>query len=85
MGVNALGHDPSADLIEGLFCPRSILIAVEYCVGTHAISQGDQGEGAESDVFTGGIDPFLMKAKDGSLSVKALRLKRLIAKKTASA
>jgi large subunit ribosomal protein L28 len=33
----------------------------------------------------GGIDPFLMKAKDGSLSVKALRLKRLIAKKTASA
>jgi large subunit ribosomal protein L28 len=33
----------------------------------------------------GGIDPFLMKAKDGSLSVKALRLKRLIAKKTAAA
>jgi large subunit ribosomal protein L28 len=33
----------------------------------------------------GGIDPFLMKAKDRSLSVKALRLKRLIAKKTAAA
>ena len=33
---------------------------------------------------TGGIDPFLLKAKDSSLSVKALRLKRLIAKKTAA-
>jgi large subunit ribosomal protein L28 len=33
----------------------------------------------------GGIDPFLMKAKDSSLSVKALRLKRLIAKKTEAA
>ena len=32
---------------------------------------------------TGGIDTFLMKAKDSSLSVKALRLKRLIAKKSA--
>ena len=32
----------------------------------------------------GGIDPFLMKAKDSSLSVKALRLKRLIAKKSAA-
>ena len=34
---------------------------------------------------TGGLDPFLLKAKDGSLSVKALRLKRLIAKKIAAA
>jgi large subunit ribosomal protein L28 len=34
---------------------------------------------------TGGIDPFLLKAKDASLSTKALRLKRLIAKKTAAA
>ena len=34
---------------------------------------------------TGGIDPFLLKAKDGLLSVRALRLKRLIAKKTAAA
>ena len=34
---------------------------------------------------TGGIDPFLLKAKDTSLSTKALRLKRLIAKKTATA
>ena len=33
---------------------------------------------------TGGIDAFLMKAKDTSLSVKALRLKRLIAKKSAA-
>ena len=33
----------------------------------------------------GGIDPFLMKAKDSSLYVKALRLKRLIAKKTEAA
>ena len=33
----------------------------------------------------GGIDAFLMKAKDDVLSVKALRLKRMIAKKTASA
>jgi large subunit ribosomal protein L28 len=32
----------------------------------------------------GGIDPFLLKAKDTSLSVKALRLKRLIAKKSAA-
>jgi large subunit ribosomal protein L28 len=32
----------------------------------------------------GGIDPFLLKAKDASLSVKALRLKRLIAKKSAA-
>jgi large subunit ribosomal protein L28 len=34
---------------------------------------------------TGGLDPFLMKAKDALLSVRALRLKRLIAKKTAAA
>jgi len=34
---------------------------------------------------TGGIDEYLLKAKDGSLSVKALRLKRLIAKKIAAA
>jgi large subunit ribosomal protein L28 len=32
----------------------------------------------------GGLDPFLLKAKDGVLSVKALRLKRAIAKKTAA-
>ncbi|HEY1837443.1 MAG: 50S ribosomal protein L28 [Rhizomicrobium sp.] len=32
----------------------------------------------------GGIDPFLMKAKTSSLSARALRLKRLIAKKTAA-
>jgi large subunit ribosomal protein L28 len=32
----------------------------------------------------GGIDPFLLKAKDTSLSVRALRLKRLIAKKSAA-
>jgi large subunit ribosomal protein L28 len=32
----------------------------------------------------GGIDPFLMKAKDAKLSIRALRLKRAIAKKTAA-
>jgi large subunit ribosomal protein L28 len=32
----------------------------------------------------GGIDPYLMKAKDSSLSIRALRLKRLIAKKAAA-
>ena len=32
----------------------------------------------------GGIDVFLMKAKDGVLSPKALRLKRAIAKKNAA-
>jgi len=32
---------------------------------------------------SGGIDAFLMKAKDTSLSTRALRLKRLIAKKIA--
>jgi len=32
---------------------------------------------------TGGLDPFLLKAKDGTLSPKALRLKRAIAKKAA--
>lgn len=32
---------------------------------------------------SGGLDPFLMKAKDALLSPKALRLKRAIAKKTA--
>ena len=31
----------------------------------------------------GGLDPFLLKSKDNVLSVKALRLKRAIAKKTA--
>jgi large subunit ribosomal protein L28 len=31
----------------------------------------------------GGLDPFLLKAKEGLLSPKALRLKRAIAKKTA--
>lgn len=34
---------------------------------------------------TGGLDPFLLKAKDSSLSIRALRLKRLIAKKSAAA
>ena len=33
----------------------------------------------------GGLDPFLLKAKDGVLSPKALRLKRAIAKKAARA
>ena len=32
---------------------------------------------------TGGLDPYLLKAKPGVLSPKALRLKRTIAKKTA--
>ena len=32
----------------------------------------------------GGIDAYLLKAKDASLSVKALRLKRMIAKKLAA-
>ena len=31
----------------------------------------------------GGLDPFLLKAKESVLSPKALRLKRAIAKKTA--
>jgi large subunit ribosomal protein L28 len=33
----------------------------------------------------GGIDAFLLNARDTSLSVKALRLKRLIAKKSKAA
>jgi large subunit ribosomal protein L28 len=33
----------------------------------------------------GGLDPFLQKAKDDVLSIRALRLKRQIAKKLASA
>jgi len=33
----------------------------------------------------GGLDPFLLKAKDALLSVRALRLKRAIAKKLAKA
>ena len=32
----------------------------------------------------GGLDPYLLKAKDGVLSPKALRLKRAIAKKAAA-
>jgi hypothetical protein len=32
----------------------------------------------------GGLDPFLMNAKDSVLSERALRLKRAIAKKLAS-
>ena len=32
----------------------------------------------------GGLDPYLLKAKDSVLSIKALRLKRAIAKKTAA-
>jgi large subunit ribosomal protein L28 len=31
----------------------------------------------------GGLDPFLLKSKDTVLSIKALRLKRAIAKKAA--
>jgi large subunit ribosomal protein L28 len=34
---------------------------------------------------TGGLDAFLMKAKDAVLSTRALRLKRLIVKKAAAA
>lgn len=33
----------------------------------------------------GGIDAYLLKAKDDKLSTRALRLKRMIAKKTAAA
>jgi large subunit ribosomal protein L28 len=32
----------------------------------------------------GGLDPFLLKSKDAALSIKALRLKRAIAKKAAA-
>jgi large subunit ribosomal protein L28 len=32
---------------------------------------------------SGGLDPFLLKSRDGVLSTKALRLKRAIAKKLA--
>jgi large subunit ribosomal protein L28 len=32
----------------------------------------------------GGLDPFILKAKDSVLSPKALRLKRAIAKKAAA-
>ena len=32
---------------------------------------------------SGGLDPFLMKARDSALSTRALRLKRAIAKKLA--
>ncbi len=34
---------------------------------------------------SGGLDAYLLKAKDTSLSTRALRLKRMIAKKTAAA
>jgi large subunit ribosomal protein L28 len=34
---------------------------------------------------TGGLDAYLLKAKDATLSARALRLKRMIAKKTAVA
>jgi large subunit ribosomal protein L28 len=34
---------------------------------------------------TGGLDAFLLKAKDDLLSPRALRLKRLVAKKAAAA
>ena len=34
---------------------------------------------------SGGLDPFILKSKDAALSVRALRLKRLIAKKQESA
>jgi large subunit ribosomal protein L28 len=33
---------------------------------------------------SGGLDPFLLKSKDGVLSDRALKLKRLIAKKQAA-
>jgi large subunit ribosomal protein L28 len=33
----------------------------------------------------GGLDPFILKTKDATLSARALRLKRAIAKKLASA
>jgi large subunit ribosomal protein L28 len=34
---------------------------------------------------SGGLDPFLLKSSDSALSIKALRLKRAIAKKLAKA
>lgn len=34
---------------------------------------------------SGGLDAYLLKAKDATLSARALRLKRMIAKKTAAA
>lgn len=34
---------------------------------------------------SGGLDAYLLKAKDTTLSARALRLKRMIAKKTAAA
>ena len=34
---------------------------------------------------TGGLDPYLLKTKDALLSPRALRLKRLVAKKTGAA
>ena len=34
---------------------------------------------------TGGLDAYLLRAKDATLSARALRLKRLIAKKAAAA
>jgi large subunit ribosomal protein L28 len=34
---------------------------------------------------TGGLDPFLLKSKDKVLSIRALRLKRAIAKKLSKA
>ena len=34
---------------------------------------------------TGGLDPYLLKTKDALLSPRALRLKRLVAKKTVAA
>ncbi len=34
---------------------------------------------------TGGLDAYLLKAKDATLSARALRLKRMIVKKTAAA
>jgi large subunit ribosomal protein L28 len=33
----------------------------------------------------GGLDPFILKCKDSTLSPKALRLKRAIAKKASAA
>jgi hypothetical protein len=34
---------------------------------------------------SGGLDPFLLRSKDEALSIRALRLKRAIAKKLAKA
>jgi len=50
--------------------------SVRLKVSTHALRTMDR---------IGGLDAFLLKAKDNVLSVRALRLKRMIVKKTAAA